>query len=383
MGSHSGPMINQYSFAVAMKTPARKIIHIDMDAFFASVEQRDFPELRGKPVIVGGPPHKRGVVAAASYEARQFGIHSAMPSSQAYQRCPQAIFTRARFEVYREVSNQIRAIFNQYTHLVEPLSLDEAYLDVTTNRANNPSATLLAQEIRRKIFKTTGLTASAGVAANKFLAKIASDINKPNGIFVIPPAKAMAFVEGLSIGKFHGIGKATEKKMHQLGIFSGLDLKGRKEAELIEHFGKVGSYYYLIARGIDNRQVSPDRIRKSVGVEETFSRDLMARKEMEEVLKRQAKELEQRLEKSKVAGKTVTLKLRYSNFDTHTRSQTLSRYLQEARAIYRIAKKHLRQSDATKRPIRLLGITVSNLNNQQDRETERQLWLPFGDDFLF
>jgi DNA polymerase-4 len=357
----------------------RKIIHIDMDAFYASVEQRDFPELRGRPVVVGGRPDSRGVVAAASYEARTFGIRSAMPAARAHKLCAHAVFVRPRFDVYRQVSQQIRAVFREVTDLVEPLSLDEAYLDVTENKLGNPSATLVANQVRAEILTRTQLTASAGVAPNKFLAKIASDINKPNGICVIPPARVTAFIEQLPIGKFFGIGKATEKKMHELGIFKGADLKQREEVELIRHFGKTGSFYFRIARGIDDRPVSPDRTRKSVGVEETFATDLVRQEEMERVLRDLAEELARRLGKAETSGKTVTLKLRYSNFETITRAQTGREYLREAEDIYAVARRHLLGSGAIGKPVRLLGITVSSLDNQPDPLREIQLPLPFPD----
>ena len=361
------------------RTSPRKIIHIDMDAFFASVEQRDFPALRGKPVIVGGMPGKRGVVAAASYEARQFGIRSAMPSSRARALCPHAIFVRTRFDVYRSVSNQIRAIFLSCTDLVEPLSLDEAFLDVTENKKNNPSATLIANAIRAEIFQQTGLTASAGVAPNKFLAKIASDINKPNGICVIPPNKVEAFIEQLPIGKFYGIGKATEKKMHELGIFNGSDLKRVSETDLVRHFGKSGLFYYRIARGVDEREVTPNRIRKSVGVEETFLHDLETLAAMDKELEALAGSLTRRLTRSEVAGKTITLKLRFSNFETITRSRTHDRFISKKPEILSIVLDLLRQSGVEGKGVRLLGITVSNLDNRPDPVREIQLPLPLGD----
>lgn len=359
----------------------RKIIHIDMDAFFASVEQRDFPELRGKPVIVGGHPGQRGVVAAASYEARAFGIHSAMPSSRAHRLCPEAVFVKARFEVYRKVSEQVRSIFRQFTDLVEPLSLDEAFLDVTDNKKSNPSATWIAKEIRQMIFVQTNLTASAGVAPNKFLAKIASDINKPNGMYVIPPNMTGTFIAKLPIGKFFGIGKATEKKMHELGIFSGADLKTWEETELIRHFGKSGHFYYEIARGRDGRAVSPHRIRKSVGVEETYDVDLVQLDRMKKELDTLGAVLAGRLGKAKLAGKTITLKLRYGNFDTVTRSQSQSHFVAEASRLSSIAKELLEQNFQEGQTVRLLGITVSNLNNQPKPSSKLQLALPFDDDW--
>lgn len=359
----------------------RKIIHIDMDAFFASVEQRDFPELRGKPVVVGGLPGKRGVVAAASYEARRFGVFSAMPSSQARAQCPHAIFVHARFEVYRQVSSQIRSIFREYTDLVEPLSLDEAFLDVTQNRFNNPSATRMANEIRARILQETHLTASAGVGPNKFLAKMASDINKPNGIFVITPDRAQAFIDQLPIGKFHGIGKATEKKMQELKVFNGADLRQVSELDLVRHFGKTGAWYFRIARGIDLREVVPHRLRKSVGVEETFTEDLTRMEQLERSLKDLARDLSRRLQKAELAGKTITLKLRYANFETLTRGRTLDQFMNDERGLFRMAFRLLEQVPWENKRIRLLGITVSNLNNQEDPVTDRQLLLPFGDEW--
>lgn len=358
----------------------RKIIHIDMDAFYASVEQRDFPEYRGKPVVVGGQPGKRGVVAAASYEARRFGIRSAMPSTQAQQRCPHLIFARPRFEVYKSVSRQIRAIFFEYTDLVEPLSLDEAYLDVTENKKKNPSATLVAQEIRARILAETHLTSSAGVAPNKFVAKVASDVNKPNGICVVRPEQMIAFIGELPIGRFYGIGKATEKKMHAQGIYTGKDLQAWDEIELVRHFGKTGAWYYRIAQGLDDREVSPHRIAKSVGVEETFDRDLITLEEMEKELVALAEELEHRLKRADTAGKTVTLKLRYANFETITRSKTGKTYVRDASDLLHLAKAHLLQVGALGKKVRLLGITVSNLDNGDNRLREIQLELPFGEE---
>lgn len=357
----------------------RKIIHIDMDAFFSSVEQRDFPELRGRPVVVGGMPGKRGVVAAASYEARRFGVRSAMPSTQAQQRCPDAVFVRPRFEVYRAVSRQIRKIFHDYTDLVEPLSLDEAYLDVTVNHVDNPSATRIAKEIRSRIFAETQLTASAGVAPNKFLAKMASEVNKPNGLYVITPDRAIAFIERLPVGKFHGIGKATEKRLHEMGIFTGKDLADRPERDLIRVFGKAGSWYHGIASGIDHREVTPHRVAKSVGVEETFDNDLTTLVEMEKVLREIAEELQNRLVRANLSGKTVTLKLRYANFETITRSKSSPVYLREAQDLLSIALAHLHQVEAVEKRVRLLGITVSNLDNQDNPMLEIQLPLPFMD----
>src|SRR5210317_2501448 len=289
----------------------RKIIHIDMDAFYASVEQRDRPELKGKPVIVGGDPQSRGVVAACSYAAREFGIHSAMASSTAYRLCPDAVFIRPRFDVYRAVSSQIREIFCEYTELVEPLSLDEAFLDVTENYMNMASATLIAREIKKKIFNRTGkLTASAGVSFNKFIAKVASDINKPDGITVITPDMADEFIDRLPIRKFFGVGKVTEEKMLNIGIKTGADLKRYKKEQLIQIFGKSGNYFYDIAHGLDDRPVEPNRIRKSIGKETTFPEDIDDTNQMVEILENIADRLENSLIKHEAKGRTITLKIK-------------------------------------------------------------------------
>ncbi len=340
----------------------KKIIHVDMDAFFAAVEQRDFPELRGKPVIVGGKPGGRGVVSTCSYEARKFGVRSAMPTNEAYRLCPHGIFVKARFDAYKEASNIVRNIFFDYTDLVEPLSLDEAYLDVTENHKGNPSATLIAEEIRKRIFEETQLTASAGVAPNKFLAKIASDFNKPNGLTVITPEKVEEFVEQLDIKKFFGVGKATQKKMHALGIKTGANLKLWTEIDLVKAFGKSGRYYYKIARGIDNREVKPHRTRKSYGKERTFSEDIGDLDWVNNFLDDLAKQISDGMRKIPTAGKTITLKVRYKNFDTITRSHSLAHYTNKAEEISTIAKQLLEQTEAGTREIRLLGISLSNLN---------------------
>jgi DNA polymerase IV len=299
----------------------RKIIHIDMDAFYASVEQRDNPELRGKPVAVGGS-QARGVVAAASYEARKFGVHSAMPSVIAKRRCPDLIFVSPRFDAYKAVSLQIREVFAEYTPIIEPLSLDEAYLDVTENLKGIKSATLLAEEIRARILAETELTASAGVSYNKFLAKLASDHRKPDGLFVITPAMGPEFVETLPVRKFHGIGPATAKKMERLGIATGLDLRAQTLAFLQQHFGKAGSYYYWAARGVDERPVRADRIRKSVGAENTFPADLFTHEAARDALREIVEKVWGYCERSGIRGRTVTLKVKFANFQQITRSRT-------------------------------------------------------------
>ncbi len=359
------------------KDHIKKIIHVDMDAFYASVEQRDFPEYRNKPVVVGGSPQGRGVVAAASYEARKFGIHSAMPASRAVKLCPHAIFVKPRFDVYKEVSREIREIFFEYTDLVEPLSLDEAYLDVTKNHKNNPSATLIAREIKKRVKESTGLTASAGVASNKFLAKIASDLDKPDGLSVIPPGEAQPFIEKLEIGKFFGVGKATKVKMESLGIRTGADLKTWDEVDLVKHFGKSGHHYYRIARGIDHRQVKPDRIRKSIGKERTFSEDIADLDWIRNFLDELSIKIAGSMKKLNAAGKTITLKVRYDDFETVTRSQTLHHYTDRAEDLARIAKELLNQTEAGTREVRLLGISVSSLNLAEGGTIGEQLEIPF------
>ncbi|MGF1669821.1 MAG: DNA polymerase IV [Balneolaceae bacterium] len=354
----------------------RKIIHIDMDAFYASVEQRDFPEYRDQPVIVGGSPQERGVVAAASYEARKYGVHSAMPASRAVKLCPHAIFLKPRFDVYKNVSLQIREIFYEYTDIVEPLSLDEAYLDVTDNHHNNPSATFIAKEIKQKIRNTTGLIASAGISSNKFLAKIASDMDKPNGLFVILPTEAEAFIEKLEISRFHGVGKATQKKMELLGIYTGKDLKQWPEIDLVKQFGKPGHHYYRIARGIDLREVKSNRIRKSIGKERTFSEDVSDMDWIKTFLRELSGKIADVMKKNNLAGKTVTLKVRYKNFETVTRSTSGRYYINEAEDLARAAIQLLDDTEAGAREIRLLGISVSSLN-LTEMESGRQLEIKF------
>lgn len=341
-----------------MRTP-RKIIHIDMDAFFAAVEQRDQPRYRGKPLVVGGSPRERGAVAAASYEARQFGIHSAMPARTAYQRCPQLIFVKPRFEVYRAISEQIRAIFHRYTDLVEPLALDEAYLDVTATPA--PSATAIAREIQQQIQAEIGLTASAGVSINKFLAKVASGFNKPHGCYVIPPAAAAAFVAMLQIEQFYGIGAVTAAKMHTLGIRTGADLKHWSEGSLVQQFGKVGRFYYQMARAQDDRPVEPNRIRQSIGAESSFAEDLEDPVRMQQELERLAKLVNQRLAGRPQGGRTLTLKIKYADYHQITRSRTLLQPIQTEQAIRQCAQELLNQVELHDLKVRLLGISLSNL----------------------
>jgi DNA polymerase-4 len=337
----------------------RKIIHIDMDAFYASIEQRDHPALRGKPVAVGGSK-ERGVVAAASYEARRFGVKSAMPSKMAYVCCPDLIFVQPRFAVYKEVSRQIRAVFHEFTDMVEPLSLDEAYLDVTQNKIGLPSATLIARSIKEKIKARTQLTASAGVSYNKFLAKTASDMDKPDGLYVITPDQGLAFVETLPIEKFYGIGKKTTEKMHRMGIFQGKDLRAYDEATLRHLFGKVGHYYSQICLGIDEREVKPNRKRKSLGNERTFDEDIFGADNQMERLMQIARQLHEDLQKTSVQARTLTLKLRYGDFHTITRSKTLFNQFFDEPLIRQVARELYSQVPEDERGIRLLGLSVSN-----------------------
>lgn len=346
----------------------RKIIHIDMDAFYASVEQLDNPELIGKPLAVGGS-EKRGVVAAASYEARKFGVRSAMSGVAAKRNCPNLIFVPPRFERYREISKQIRQIFLEYTDLVEPLSLDEAYLDVTENKKGNPSATLIADEIRKAIKLRTGLNASAGISINKFVAKIASDINKPNGQKTIPPEEVVPFLEGLDVKKFYGVGKVTKEKMYGLGIFTGKDLKERSFKFLEENFGKSGTHYYNIVRGIHNSKVKSSRLQKSLAAEHTFSENISSEIFMMERLEEIADEVEKRLETRKLAGKTITLKIRYSDFSIQTRSKTVPLFIASKELILEVIRELLYQ-EKMKDSVRLLGISISNLNNEKPNVDE-------------
>lgn len=351
-----------------MAYPVRKIIHIDMDAFFASVEQRDAPCYRGKPVVVGGLPEQRGAVAAASYEARQYGIHSAMPSRTAYQKCPHLIFIKPRFDVYRAVSEQIRTIFYRYTDWVEPLSLDEAYLDVTENKPGIPSATLIAKEIKQCIFAETHLTASAGVSINKFLAKVASGMNKPNGLCLIPPEEAEAFVEQLPIEKFYGVGQVTATKMRRLGIGTGADLKQWSEEDLVQRFGKVGRFYYKIARAQDDRPVQPNRVLKSVGAENSFAPDLSDRVSILTALKAIAETLKRRLDSKQACGRTLTLKVKYADYQQITRSKTLPGPICDLDQIFSLAQELLGMTEVEQKQVRLLGLAVSNLNSEVEED---------------
>jgi len=362
-------------FVNLMENIQRKIIHIDMDAFYASVEQLDNPDLIGKPIAVGGN-EIRGVVSAASYEARKFGVRSAMSGTQAAKLCADLIFVKPNFERYKEVSKQIRKIFYEYTDLVEPLSLDEAYLDVTENKKGNPSATLIAKEIRQKIFEVTGLTASAGISVNKFVAKIASDFNKPNGQKTVNPDEVEAFIEVLDVKKFYGIGKVTAEKMYQLGIYSGIDLKTKSIDYLEKHFGNSGKSYYNLSRGISFSQVKPNREMISVGAERTFNKNLSSEIYMEERLKNIAEEIERRIKKYKIAGKTITLKIKYSDFSQQTRSKTVQYFISDKNLIFETAKELLYQ-EKLKNSVRLLGISLNNLNTHQKKFVVYQLKFEF------
>jgi DNA polymerase-4 len=354
----------------------RKIIHIDMDAFFASVEQLDNPNLRGKPIVVGSSGD-RGVVAAASYEARKFGVYSAMSGKLAKLKCPDLIFVKSHFDRYKQISKQIRSIFKQYTDLIEPLSLDEAYLDVTENKKNIASASKIARLIREQIYDEIGLTASAGISINKFLAKTASDINKPNGQKTILPEEVIPFLEQLPIEKFYGIGKVTTTKMYNLGIFTGKDLKAKSKDFLKKHFQKSGLYYYDIVRGIHLSKVTPNRIRKSVAAEHTFHKNLTSEVFMIEKLEEIATELESRLKKSKVAGKTITLKIKYNDFTQQTRSKTIKYFIKDKAIIFDIVKELLYQKEI-KKSVRLLGISITNLNvNTQKNDKVVNIQLKF------
>ncbi|MGX9987428.1 DNA polymerase IV [Soonwooa purpurea] len=359
-----------------MPLPQRKIIHVDMDAFYASVEQLDNPELKGKAIAVGGG--HRGVVSAASYEARKYGVRSAMPSKTAKEKCPHLIFVPHRFQRYKDISRKIRSIFYDYTDLVEPLSLDEAYLDVTENKKDIKSANQIAKEIRQRIFDETGLTASAGISVNKFLAKVASDINKPNGQKTIHPQHIEKFLEELPIEKFYGVGKVTANKMFSLSIYKGLDLKKKTIEELTRLFGKSGQYYYNVVRGIHNSEVKPNRIQKSVAVERTFFDDLLDEQQIDEKLKYLSQELETRLSKHQILGKSLTLKIKYKDFSLFTRSFTKTDYFQTQDDYYKTAK-NLWQQKPFDRAVRLLGLSLSNLNTDEKKQVSIQLKIPFED----
>ncbi|MDP3915475.1 MAG: DNA polymerase IV [Bacteroidota bacterium] len=359
----------------------RKIIHIDMDAFYASIEQRDHPEYRGQPVVVGGlPDGRRGVVATASYEARKFGIHSAMSSKRAFQLCPKAVFLRPRFEVYKEVSRKMREIFARYTDLIEPLSLDEAYLDVTNDKQNIGSAIEIAKQIRQAIKNELNLTASAGVSVNKFIAKIASDIRKPDGLTFIGPSKIQAFMEKLPVEKFHGVGKVTAEKMKSMGLHTGADLKKLSEQELTRHFGKAGRFYYNIVRGIDNREVEPHRETKSVGAEDTFAYDLTSVDDMNFELDKIAQIVHNRLTRHDLQGRSITLKIKYSDFRQITRNHSFAHPVDDLYIIRDTAKQLLASTGPEGNSVRLLGITLSNFGEllpptrRQDKSGQLRLF---------
>ncbi len=347
----------------------RKIIHMDMDAFYASVEQRDFPEYRGKPIVVGGAPEGRGgVVAAASYEARAFGIHSAMPSKKAAQLCPHLVFVKPRFDAYKKASQHIREIFQRYTDIIEPLSLDEAYLDVTQDKMGIGSAIKIAQEIRKTIKEELQLTASAGISINKFVAKVASDMDKPDGLTFIGPSKIESFMEALPIEKFYGVGKVTATKMKSMQIYTGKDLKNLTEHELIRHFGKQGGFFYKIVRGIDHRLVQSHRESKSVGIEDTFAYDLSTQEEMEQALISLSEKLAIRIQKHQLKGRTLTVKIRFQDFSIITRSRSFEERIDSAEniqlsAIALLQKELFLDPQLNTRKVRLLGITLSNFYN--------------------
>ena len=354
--------------ALVGQTNFRKIIHVDMDAFYASVEQLDNPDLKGKPLAVGGN-EIRGVVSAASYEARKYGVRSAMSGAMAKRYCPDLIFVPPRFERYKAISQKIRKIFYAYTDLVEPLSLDEAYLDVTENKVGNPSASLIALEIRDRIQQELNLTASAGISINKFIAKVASDYNKPNGQKTVPPEEVLSFLETLDVKKFYGVGKVTRDKMYQLGIYVGSDLKEKSAAYLDKHFGKSGGYYYQVVRGVHSSPVKPNRTRKSLAAERTFSKNIASEIYLVERLENIAHELERRLKSNKVSGKTVTLKIKYSDFSLQTRSKTLPYFINNGELLLDTAKELLYQQKM-KNSVRLLGISLSNLNTMSEKPKE-------------
>ncbi len=367
------------------KEQIRKIIHVDMDAYFAAIEQRDFPELRGKPVIVGGAVGERGVVSTCSYEARKYGVHSAMPATIAHKLCPNGIFVRPRFEAYKEATDKIFAIFREYSDLVQPMSLDEAYLDVTTNKLGIPSATHIAQEIRARIKQEVNLTASAGVSYNKFLAKIASDLNKPDGLCVILPKDAIKVLSSLPIGKFHGIGKSTTAQLKNQGIHTGADLLKKELSWLIDNYGKIGYQYYYLVRGIDNREVSTDHIRKSIGKESTFRIDVDDLRVLFQHLEGIITKLADKIKKEEIEIKTITLKLRYDNFDTLTRGKTLSTYTSNYHELLKECRRILIDTYDTNRKVRLLGVSFTTLKHLNSQSWEQLLveWEEQIDQFRF
>ena len=356
----------------------RKIIHIDMDAFYASVEQRDDPALKGRPVAVGGT-RERGVVAAASYEARRYGVRSAMASALARRMCPELVFVRPRFEVYREVSRQIHGIFAEFTDLIEPLSLDEAYLDVTDNHQGIATATEVARRIRARIREETGLTASAGVSYNKFIAKLASDHNKPDGLCVVRPERGLDFIAKLAVGRFHGVGPVTATRMEKLGIHTGADLRRCSREFLAQQFGKSGDYFYLAARAIDHRPVRPDRVRKSIGSENTFFQDLFSHDDLAAALLESSETVARHAARTAKAGRTIAIKLRYSDFRTLTRARTLPAPVSDVDTIQQVALALLAPLEPVKQGVRLLGVTLSNLGEGEEEltVTAEQLALVF------
>lgn len=358
-----------------LQPPFRKIIHVDMDAYYASVAQLDNPELRGKAIAVGGGGN-RGVVSAASYEARKFGVKSAMSGVLAKKKCPHLIFVKTDFARYKEISAKIRAIFYDYTDLVEPLSLDEAYLDVTENKKGNPSANDIAREIRQRIFDEVGLHASAGISINKFIAKVASDINKPNGQKTVHPDEVIRFLEELPVNKFYGVGKVTAAKMYNLGVFVGNDLKKKSLEELVKLFGKSGTHYYNIVRGIHNSKVKPNRIRKSIAAERTFFENISSEIFMLEKLEKIANELEKRMKKSDTKGKTITLKIKYSDFTQQTRSKTKAMFMQSKKEFFPVVKELLYQ-EKLKNSVRLLGLSFGNLST----EIKEPVWVQLQFEF--
>lgn len=355
----------------------RKIIHIDMDAFYASVEERDHPELKGKAVIIARDPREtggRGVVTTANYEARKFGVHSAMSAQLAYERCPHAIFITPNMDYYKTISSQIRAIFHQYTDLIEPLSLDEAYLDVTINKKNIPSATIIAKKIQAQIWQELQLTCSAGVSYNKFLAKIASDIKKPAGITVITPREAQGFLLELPIEKFYGVGQKTAEKLKQLEIKNGNDLYQLSPKFLIDEFGKMGYVLYRKVRGIDNNEVNPNRERKSIGKEHTYRIFLMNEEQVDEKLKLLAESVARNLERHKMHGRVVVLKIRYADFTTLTRQKSFTEFVESKETIYWKASQLWQEHGEVEKEIRLLGITVTQLAPQYYTNIQLPLW---------